>query len=88
MQNRWFICEGGDFNEGTCFYSERGRAMLDKRGHDRCIKHGRILTHDPSLDGLSRAAARRKDAEYEARNRREHAVRLASEEAARRRTAL
>jgi hypothetical protein len=62
---RWYVCEAPLFrsNGGFCLYTDRAAAKMEERlGLARCIKHGTLLGYDPTLDGKTRAAARRQAA--------------------------
>lgn len=48
---RWLICD-----EGICLYNAD---LADRRGMERCIKHGAILGGAHQLKGLSRKEARK-----------------------------
>lgn len=49
----WLVCD-----KGICLYNEHSLKRL-KTDVPRCIKHGAILTDEPQLRSLPRAAARK-----------------------------
>lgn len=63
MRQTWYICDG--LHHGPCLYDA---ALADRKGMERCVKHGDILVGAPSLAGMSRKDARKKLDQQDAEN--------------------